>query len=43
MVIANTFILWLLGGAAFIAVAAVVQKRSAPRAAERERSSNLAS
>jgi hypothetical protein len=43
MAIANSFILWLLGGAAFIALAALVQKRSARRSAEHERSSNIAS
>jgi hypothetical protein len=43
MVIANTFVLWLLGAAAFIGVAAVVHKRTARRDAVAERSTNAAS
>jgi hypothetical protein len=43
MVLANTFILWVLAAAAFIGVAAVVQKRTARRSAQDERSTNAAS
>jgi cytochrome c-type biogenesis protein CcmH/NrfF len=43
MDIANTFILWVIGAAAFMTVAAVVQKRHRRRTDEHERSSNLAS
>ena len=43
MVIANTFILWVLGAAAFLGVAAVVHKRSRRDRDVVERSSNHAS
>ena len=43
MVIANTFILWVLGAAAFMAVAAVVQKRTRRDRDVAERSTNHAS
>jgi hypothetical protein len=43
MVIANTFILWVLGAAAFLGVAALVQKRSRRDRDVEERSSNHAS
>ena len=41
--IANAFILLLAVGAAWLAGAALVQKRTVKRRKERERSSNLAS
>jgi hypothetical protein len=43
MVIANTFILWVLGAAAFLGVAAVVQKRTRRDRDVADRSSNHAS
>ena len=43
MVIATTFILWVLGAAAFLGVAAVVHKRSRRDRDVVERSSNHAS
>jgi hypothetical protein len=43
MDIANTFILWLLGAAAFIGVAAIVHKRTRRDRDVVERSSNHAS
>jgi hypothetical protein len=43
MVIANTFILWVLGAAAFLGVAALVQKRTRHDRDVAEQSSNHAS
>jgi cytochrome c-type biogenesis protein CcmH/NrfF len=43
MVIANTFILWVLGAAAFLGVAALVQKRTRRDRDVAEQSSNHAS
>ena len=43
MVIANTFILWVLGAAAFVGVAALVQKRMRRNRDIADRSSNHAS
>jgi hypothetical protein len=43
MAIANAYILWLLGAAAFIGIAAVVQKRTRKHRDEADRSSNHAS
>ena len=43
MVIANTFILWLLGAAALIGVGAVLKKGNVRKNAVDERSTNAAS
>jgi hypothetical protein len=43
MAIANTFILWVLGAAAFLGVAALVQKRTRRERDVAEQSSNHAS
>lgn len=40
--LANTFILFLLGGAAWLGVSALVQKRTVRREREERSSSNLA-